>query len=434
MKKIDYPQLNETLYTKVLDNGLTVTLLPKRDFHKTYGIFTTQYGSIDNEFTPIDSNQKIKVPDGIAHFLEHKMFEKEDGDVFQTFGKFGASANAFTSFTQTSYLFSCTDYLKQNVETLLDFVQAPYFTEQTVNKEKGIIGQEIQMYQDEPYWRLLLQLLENLYPKHPVHIDIVGTIESIDQITAEDLYRCYHTFYHPENMTFFMTGHFDPDEMIQLIENNQAAKTFDSFKKIERFYPEEAPEDVSTFSESYMDVTRPKCAVGWRGFDVIPEDSAEKIRYRFALSLFFQLLVGNASSHFQTWYDSGLIDDTFSYEVTLDRSFHLVDINSDTEEPQVFAEKVLAVFEHALEDPALNQENLDRLKKKMIGKYLQSLNSLEYIAQQFSKMKPGDLTIFDWLPILESIQLADVVSVGEQFLTHAVPTTSILWPLDKEEK
>ena len=154
MKKIFYPSINETLYTGILDNGLEVTLLPKPDFHKTYGLFTTNYGSIDNEFIPLGHDSFTKVPDGIAHFLEHKLFEKEDEDVFQKFGRQGASSNAFTSFTRTSYLFSSTDNTLENIQTLIDFVQDPYFTEESVNKEKGIIGQEIQMYQDDPNWRL----------------------------------------------------------------------------------------------------------------------------------------------------------------------------------------------------------------------------------------------------------------------------------------
>lgn len=182
MKKIVYDQLQETLYTETLDNGLTVTLLPKNEFHKTYALFTTNYGSIDNTFVPLGKGEMVTVPDGIAHFLEHKLFEKEDGDVFQKFGKFGASANAFTSFTRTSYLFSSTEKVKENLMTLIDFVQDPYFTEETVNKEKGIIAQEIQMYDDEPDWRLFFGLLSNLYPKHPLHIDIAGTVDSIMEI------------------------------------------------------------------------------------------------------------------------------------------------------------------------------------------------------------------------------------------------------------
>ena len=178
MHKKRYEQINETLYYERLDNGLKVYLLPKEGFHKTYGLFSTNYGSIDNHFG--FKNQALhQVPDGIAHFLEHKMFEKEQGDVFQKFGELGASANAFTSFTRTSYLFSATNHIKENLDTLLDFVQEPYFTPETVEKEKGIIGQEIQMYDDDVNWRQFFGMLRNLYPNHPVGIDIAGTVDNI---------------------------------------------------------------------------------------------------------------------------------------------------------------------------------------------------------------------------------------------------------------
>lgn len=228
MNKTEYEQINETLYHEVLPNGLTVYLLPKNDYHKTYGLFSTNYGSIDNEFIPYGEKEKVKVPDGIAHFLEHKLFEKEDGDVFQLFGKQGASANAFTSFTKTSYLFSTTDQVEKNLTTLIDFVQAPYFTEETVNKEKGIIGQEIQMYEDDPNWRMFFGILNNLYPTHPLHIDIAGTVESIDKITAQDLYTCYRTFYQPSNMVLFVVGKMEPEKLMKLIRENQEAKKFPS--------------------------------------------------------------------------------------------------------------------------------------------------------------------------------------------------------------
>ena len=187
------------------------------------GLFSTNYGSIDNIFGYAGEELK-SVPDGIAHFLEHKLFEKEEGDVFQKFGDQGASANAFTSFTRTSYLFSASNRVKENLLTLLDFVQEPYFTPETVEKEKGIIGQEIQMYQDDPNWRQFFGILNNMYPKHPLHIDIAGTIESIAEITADDLYRCYETFYHPSNMTLFVVGDIDPNEMMTWIKENQATK------------------------------------------------------------------------------------------------------------------------------------------------------------------------------------------------------------------
>ncbi|MFN3367779.1 MAG: EF-P 5-aminopentanol modification-associated protein YfmH, partial [Exiguobacterium mexicanum] len=200
MHKVEFEQLDETLYHEKLENGLEVFILPKKGFSKTFATFTTKYGSIDNHFVPRGEKDAIKVPDGIAHFLEHKMFEKEEGDIFQQFSKQGASANAYTSFTRTAYLFSATGQINENIETLLDFVQEPYFTEQTVEKEKGIIAQEITMYDDQPDWRLYFGIIENMYKNHPVKIDIAGTVDSIQDITAEHLYTCYNTFYHPSNM------------------------------------------------------------------------------------------------------------------------------------------------------------------------------------------------------------------------------------------
>ncbi|HCE12568.1 MAG TPA: peptidase M16, partial [Enterococcus sp.] len=298
MNKKVYQQINETLYEEVLDNGLTVYLLPKIDFHKTYGLFSTNYGSIDNHFGyhPDDLKQ---VPDGIAHFLEHKLFEKEDGDVFQKFGQQGASANAFTSFTKTSYLFSATDQIQKNLMTLLDFVQAPYFTEETVEKEKGIIGQEIQMYDDDPNWQQFFGIIKNLYPKHPLHIDIAGTVTSIADITAEDLYLCYNTFYHPSNMVLFIVGNIDPEETMTWIKENQKDKDFPEAKAIIRQFPAETVADIMPESSMQMPVTRAKGVLGIKGdLDKLPTDGRELLRFKNALNLLFQMLFGNTSANY----------------------------------------------------------------------------------------------------------------------------------------
>ena len=232
MNKEYFQQLDETLYKETLPNGLDVYILPKKGFSKTFVTFTTNYGSIDREFIPLGKDEPVVVPDGIAHFLEHKMFEKEEGDVFQKFSEKGASANAFTSFTRTAYLFSSTDHVLDNTKTLLDFVQQPYFTEQTVEKEKGIIGQEITMYDDQPDWRLYFGTIENMYKEHPVKIDIAGTIETISHITAEHLYECYNTFYHPSNMVLFVVGAVNPEEMMNFIKADKQRKNLRSHKKL----------------------------------------------------------------------------------------------------------------------------------------------------------------------------------------------------------
>ncbi|MFZ2558160.1 MAG: pitrilysin family protein, partial [Lactococcus raffinolactis] len=229
-----YPQVGETLYKEVLDNGLLVYYLPKPEFNKTYGLFTTNFGSLDTRFVPRGGSDMQTFPEGIAHFLEHKLFEKKDGDAMNFFGTLGANSNAFTSFTRTSYLFSTMENVEPNVELLLDFVQEPYFTQASVEKEQGIITQEIQMYQDDADFRLFFGLLQNLYPESPLAADIAGTPKSIRRISAEDLYENYRTFYHPGNMTLFLTGPFEVSEMSDLVAKNQAEKRFEPIVPIQR--------------------------------------------------------------------------------------------------------------------------------------------------------------------------------------------------------
>ena len=417
MNKTEYEQINETLYHEVLPNGLTVYLLPKNDYHKTYGLFSTNYGSIDNEFIPYGEKEKVKVPDGIAHFLEHKVFEKEDGDVFQLFGKQGASANAFTSFTKTSYLFSTTDQVEKNLTTLIDFVQAPYFTEETVNKEKGIIGQEIQMYEDDPNWRMFFGILNNLYPTHPLHIDIAGTVESIDKITAQDLYTCYRTFYQPSNMVLFVVGKMEPEKLMKLIRENQEAKNFPPKQEIVRYFPENTKEIIKQ-SALEAAITRDKFVLGIKGLDTLPQEGTELLRYKTAINLLFQMILGNTSRNYLAMYNQGIIDDSFGFEFSLDREFHFADFSGDTDEPEKAAEKVKEIILGFADDPEVSETNLDLLKKKMLGQYFQSLNSIEYIANQFTQSLFGDRTLFDLPEIIDSIQMKDVLAAGEAFISE----------------
>ncbi|EOT39103.1 EF-P 5-aminopentanol modification-associated protein YfmH [Enterococcus columbae] len=429
MIKKEYAQINETLYTEVLPNGLKVYLLPKMGFHKTYGLFTTNYGSIDNYFG-YENEALHQVPDGIAHFLEHKMFEKEEGDVFQIFGQQGASANAFTSFTRTSYLFSATDRIKDNLVTLLDFVQAPYFTKETVEKEKGIIGQEIQMYDDDPNWRQFFGMLRNLYPNHPVGIDIAGTVESIADITAEDLYLCYHTFYHPSNMTLFIVGNIDVEEVMQWVRDNQAAKTFAPIRPIERIFPEDSYDTIKPYDQLAMPISRPKTVLGIKGLQQkLPSDAKEKMIFRSALHLLFQMLLGNTSANFLRLYNQGIIDDTFGFEFNLDRAFHFADFSTDTDDPATFEKEIRAILLNYRQDPEVNEANLALLKKKTLGKYFQSLNSLEHIANQFTQDLFGEYTLFDMPEIIQSLTLADLYRAAEVFIVPQAFSRFDLIPL-----
>lgn len=415
MEKIEYAQLNETIYKEILPNGLTVILLPKIDFYKTYALFSTNFGSIDQQFIPIGETDFKKMPDGIAHFLEHKMFEKKDGDVFDDFSKLGASANAFTSFTKTAYLFSSTSHFKENLETLLDFVQKPYFTNKSVNKEKGIIRQEIQMYDDLPEWRVMFGLLENLYPNHPASIDIAGTIESIEDITAELLYENYHTFYHPSNMQLFVTGNFEIEQTIEWIRKNQNLKQFEEAKEIKKRYPSEENTKVIPSGEIKLPVNKPKVLVGIKGKKNKLKGAAA-LRQLISVEFLLKLLFGETSSTYLKLYDEGLIDDSFNYEYTFEREIDHLSVGGDTKEPDQLTSILKNLLLKAAESPDLNEKHFEIVKKRSIGETLQSLNSLEFIAHQFSDIQFEDVTVFDIIPLMESIELEDIKKVAMQYI------------------
>lgn len=414
MDRLTFDQLKETIYHETLDDGLNVYVLPKPGFHKTYATFTTKYGSVDNTFVPLNGSESVHVPDGIAHFLEHKMFEKEDGDVFQHFSRQGASANAFTSFTRTAYLFSATSNVEKNLETLINFVQAPYFTEQTVEKEKGIIGQEIRMYDDNPDWRLFFGLIENMYQHHPVKIDIAGTEESIADITKDSLYTCYETFYHPSNMLLFVVGPVDPDEIISLVKENQAKKHYEAQPPVERFFEKEPKEVARLKKVLKMSVQTPKCLIGYK--EKQPgRQGKELLRHELAINMVLDLMLGSSTENYEALYNDGLIDDTFSFDYTEEDSFGFTMIGGDTHDPDELEKRLFSMVEEFKEQP-LDEKAIERVKKKKIGSFLQSLNSPEFIANQFTRYQFSDMNLFEVVPVLEQMSTDDLQKVlGEHF-------------------
>ncbi|QIL45906.1 insulinase family protein [Vagococcus coleopterorum] len=433
MNKVENKNLDEVYYCDVLENGLQVTIVPKESFSKSYALFTTNYGSIDNSFVPLGESNVTAVPDGIAHFLEHKLFEKETGDIFQVFGQQGASANAFTSFTRTSYLFSCTEGFEANLKTLLDFVQEPYFTEETVEKEKGIIAQEIQMYQDDPNWRQFFGVIGNLYPNHPLSIDIAGTVKSIQTITAEHLHTCYQTFYHPSNMNLVVVGNVNPEETIALVKNNQSEKEFLQIKGIERRFPPFDKKNVIPKNRIQMDVNRSKVSIGIKGnHENISQEN--RVLYQAAANLLCQLLFGDTSTHYQTLYDQGLIDDTFGFEFTLDREFCFADFGGDTNRPEELASSIKEILLGAATDENLNSQHLDLLKRKATGKFLQSLNSLEYIATKLSQLPGNEKALFEYVAMIDSIQLDDIKMIAQELFVSDLMTEFYIDPLESLNK
>ncbi|MFC0558543.1 EF-P 5-aminopentanol modification-associated protein YfmH [Halalkalibacter alkalisediminis] len=411
MKPVQFSQVEETLYHEKLDNGLDVYILPKEGFNKTFATFTTKYGSIDQKFTPLGKKDPVQVPDGIAHFLEHKMFEDEEGDVFQDFSKQGASANAFTSFTRTAYLFSSTTNVEKNLETLLDFVQHPYFTEESVEKEKGIINQEITMYDDNPDWRAYFGVIENMFHTHPVKIDIAGTIESISHITKDLLYTCYETFYHPANMLLFVIGPVDPEEVMAQVKKNQSQKEFSKLVEIERFFDEEPDTVAKEKNVITMPVQTPKCLMGFKEKGASRQGN-ELLERELSLNILLDLMFGQSSDNYQALFDEGLIDDSFSFDHSAEAGFGFTIIGGDTMYPDKLSQRIKEMVE-TFKETKLTEEQVKRAIKKKIGSFLRSLNSPEYIANQFTRYEFNEMNLFDVVSMLESLKVDHLQKVLE---------------------
>ncbi|OPA77658.1 peptidase M16 [Paenibacillus selenitireducens] len=405
MQTIQHPELQETVYYEKMPNGLDVYVLPKEGFQKTYATFSTRYGSIDNHFK-VAKGEDTQVPDGVAHFLEHKMFEEPTGDIFATFANQGASANAFTSFDRTVYLFTATEQIDANIETLVNFVQNPYFTDENVEKEKGIIGQEIKMYQDNPDWRVYFGVIEAMFGIHPVHIDIAGTIESIGTITKETLYTCYNTFYHPSNMLLFVVGGVNAEDVIELVRANQAKKDYGQQGEIDRIFAEEPTAVHLKRKVTHLPVSLPKCLFGFKEKNIL-ELGAEQLRRDLVIKLMLDIMLGSSTPLYQQLYDEKLISDGFGFEFNSGKNYAFSIIGGDTPDPDLLIQRIRDAVE-AMKTTGFNQAHFERARKKKIGGYLRMLNSPEAIANEFTNYKFRDCDLFEILPVYESITLEEV--------------------------
>ena len=425
LEKIDYSAIGESLYRAVLPNGLRLFLLPKTDFNESYGIMTTNFGSIDTHFVPRGTQQAITYPAGIAHFLEHKLFENQEGkDLLQEFVKLGAESNAFTSFTKTSYLFSATDHISENLALLQDLIGKAYFTEESIQREQGIIEQEIEMYQDNPDYRLFFETLANLYPGSPLAEDIAGSKESIAEITVEDLDENFETFYHPSNMSLFVVGNFELEKIFYEIQRQQSLYDSPSENKSIKRLPLELQAVVPT-SSMRMEVASPKLAIGLRGTKSLA--SRELFRYKIILKLLFTMMFGWTSKRYQELYETGKMDRSLSLEVEVEEHFHYVMLLMDTQEPVHLSHQFRSAIKNFASDPDLSEEHLDTVKSEMYGDFLHGLNSLEYMASQYETHLEGE-NFFDLPKILQDIHLEDVLVVGRSFIEDCDMTDFTIFP------
>lgn len=406
MDKLTYESVEETVFKNKLPNGLDVFLLPKKSVAKTYGIFMTNYGSMDRTFTPIDETEETTVPDGVAHFLEHKLFEKEDRDVFNDFLSQGASPNAYTSFTKTAYLFSTTKMVEENVETLLDFVQEPYFSDESVAKEKGIINQEIKMYDDQADWQSFMGTIKNMFQNTPVNIDIAGTVSSIAPITKEDLYTCYNTFYHPANMVLFVIGNFDEKSMMQLIEQNQANKSFPVLNEIKRNIPEEPEKVAVKESVIHLPVSIPKVTIGIKESN--KQLSTETfLKNEMIQGLLLDYFFSSSGPFYEQLYKEELIDDSFEYSTTVEKYFGFSLISSNTNNPDQFIKRMKQMLV-STNSMTITEDSFQTMKKRRIGQILRSMNSLESIANQYINYHFVGIDFFTLISKVESLTVNEV--------------------------
>jgi predicted Zn-dependent peptidase len=336
------------------------------------------------------------------------MFEEPTGDVFATFASQGASANAFTSFDRTAYLFSATEQIHANLITLLNFVQNPYFTDENVEKEKGIIGQEITMYQDNPDWRSYFGLIEAMYYTHPIHIDIAGTIESITEISKETLYACYHTFYHPSNMMLFVVGGVDPEQVINLVRDNQAAKGYTAQGEIRRIFDKEPLEVKEKLKETKLPVSLPKYLFGFK--EAPPQvEGLALLRKELTMKVMLDILFSPSSTIYQTLYDENLISDSFGFEYNCDQDYAFSVIGGDTKDPDALLARIKQLIGNVIES-GISEEEFTRSRKKKIGGFLRLLNSPEGIANEFTKYQFKGSDLFTMLKVYEEMTLEDVNS------------------------
>ncbi len=404
-----YPAVKEMVYRTRLSNGLTVALLPKKEFKEVYGSVTVQFGSVDTLVTEVDGDVK-EYPGGIAHFLEHKLFEREDAsDLMSAFTSLGADSNAFTSFTKTNYLFSATDYLLENVDLLDELVTSAHFTEDSILREQDIIQQEREMYQDDPDSCLFFSTLANLYPGTPLATDIVGSEESISQINLTNLQENFTRFYKPVNMSLFLVGNFDVDQVQDYFERKELEELDVQEVAREKF----VLKDVKQTDSMRMEVSSPKLAIGVRGKREVAE--ADCYRYHILLKLLFAMMFGWTSDRFQKLYELGKIDASLSLEVEVTSRFHFIMLTMDTKEPVALSHQFRKAIRNFTKDLDITEDHLDIIKREMFGEFFSSMNSLEFIATQYDAFGQGE-TIFDLPKILQEITLEDVLDAGHHLI------------------
>ena len=427
-KEIKSSRIGDKYFCVEHSSGLKVFVYPKNGYNSTYAIIGTKYGSINTSFKCCGEAETTQVPDGIAHYLEHKLFESEDGDAFSKYAKTGASANAYTSFDTTCYLFSCTKNFEESFKVLLDLIQSPYFTEANVEKERGIIGQEIKMYDDDPSWRVMFNLLGAMYHKHPVKIDIAGSIESIAQINPENLYKCYNNFYNPSNMVLCVAGNVDPDKVFKIVD--EMIKTNNN-KVPECVFPEE-PYNVATDRvEQHFDIALPTFQLGFK-------EEASKSRLTeeqlAQTDIILQVLASRSSRLYKKLLDENLINDSFGYEYFEGERYAAVIFSGESKDPDTVSKLIKEGIEKFHKN-GIDREDFERAKKLVYGRNVAMLNSPENISNAILNLTFANRELFHAIECIANTTIEQVNDRLKYQLDNKNSSLSVVLPLNsKKEK
>lgn len=424
-KVLESKRVGDKYYEIDHPTGLKIFVYPKENSNSTYAVFGTKYGSVDTCFKRSDETETCTVPEGIAHFLEHKLFENEDCDAFARYARTGASANAYTSFDVTCYLFSCTENVYESLEILLDFVQSPYFTEQTVQKEQGIIGQEIRMYDDDPNWRVMFNLLGALYHNHPVKIDIAGTVESIAEITPELLYRCYNTFYNLNNMVLCVAGKVDVDKVLELadrmLKQNEPVT-------VEKTFQEEPKEVVTDFVEQKLSVAVPLFQLGFKEEVTSQRKTTKEL---VASEILMEILASESSPMFRRLLDAELINEaSFSYEYFEGPGYASIIFAGESHDPKQAA----AIIQEEickLKETGIDEKSFNRARKAIYGRNVAALNSSDNIANSMASMYFAGREMFDYFDVVAEMQLDEINAALQKQLDAKYSALSIVSPIEE---
>ena len=403
MQIIENSKVKEKLYIEKLENGLTIMIVPKKGIQKKYVIWGTNYGSNDSKFIVPGEKEPTEVPKGVAHFLEHKMFEQESGiNSLDTLTALGVEANAYTTNDHTAYLFECTENFYPALDELMDYVQHPYFTDENVEKEKGIIGQEIMMYDDYPEWKVYLNTLEAMYHEHPVKLDITGTIETISHIDKDILYKCYNTFYNPANMAMVICGDFEPEKLLEEIKKRLIEKKANG--EIKRIYPEEPESIVKEKTEQKMDVSESLFTIGIK--DKVATQK-EKVKKHLAIEILLNMLIGKSSDLYQELYKSGVMFSIPNVDYEFSRDYAHILVTGQSKEP----EKVYESFKNAirgLREKGIESEEFKRMKKMLYGSFIKEYDEPGDIARMF---------LADFFKGINSFEyLEEITTINEQYV------------------